>query len=73
MSERTLPPSTISIGRPPGAMSSFFTMVDGFVDYYGVSEPCFREYLATLGLRDSQGIDKGAYTTLKTEAEKRGF
>lgn len=49
------------------------TMVDGFVDYYGVSEPCFREYLATLGLRDAQGVDKGAFNTLKTEAETRGF
>ena len=43
--------------------------------YYGVSHPAFRDYLATLGLRTYAGAgeDKPAFTALAEEASRRGW
>lgn len=49
------------------------SLVDDFVQYYGVPIPCFREYLATLGVRDNSGQDKGGFQVLQQEATARGF
>jgi hypothetical protein len=37
--------------------------------YYGISNRCFAEFLATLGLRTHLGVDKKAFTQLKMSAE----
>jgi len=49
--------------------------VDQFLDYYGVSDPRFAEYLATLGLRYRQGTgrDKPAMIELRRQALARGW
>jgi hypothetical protein len=43
------------------------------VTYYGLSNPCFAEFLGTLGLRTQDDQDKLAYKQLKIEAERRNF
>ncbi|MFC1975820.1 hypothetical protein ACFLXQ_05440, partial [Chloroflexota bacterium] len=43
--------------------------------YYDSVDPCFVEFLSTLGLRtySGSGTDKEAFRTLKAEAEARGW
>lgn len=41
--------------------------------YYGINNPSFRAYLATLGLRHSDGTDKDAFIQLQQEAAARGW
>ena len=46
----------------------------GFYEgYYGVSNPCFLEYLGTLGLKSAAGEDKPAWDRLVFEAGRRGW
>ena len=47
--------------------------VDAYVDYYGVDDACFRDYLGTLGLREHDGSSKPAWDRLVEEAEARGW
>lgn len=42
-------------------------------EYYGISDPGFLEYLATLGLRYHDGTDKYAWTQLLEETQARGW
>ena len=48
-------------------------VVDNFVTYYSVDDPCFRAYLAELGWRTEDGTEKGARAVFDTEAKARGF
>jgi hypothetical protein len=45
--------------------------VDSMVQYYGVGEPAFRAYLATLGLRHNDGINKPAFERLRDHVQSR--
>ena len=45
----------------------------GYESYYGSSDPCFLDYLATLGLQAADGTDKPAWTRLVEEAAARGW
>lgn len=45
--------------------------IEGMVDYYGVENACFAEFLATLGLRTHTGDDKKSFTQLKQEVDER--
>lgn len=49
--------------------------IAGFIQYYGVAAPGFRDYLATLGLRtrSGSGEDKPAFRVLERQARQRGF
>ena len=47
--------------------------VDFFVDYYGVGDPRFAEYLKTLGLVRENGEPKPAFLELKEQAAARGW
>lgn len=49
--------------------------VTAYLDYYGLNDPGFREYLATLGLRHRSegGRDKPAFRVLRRQATARGF
>lgn len=49
--------------------------VSFYQQYYGVDDPAFLEYLATLGLRTHAGAgrDKEAFVALEKEAARRGF
>ncbi|MBI5530506.1 MAG: hypothetical protein HY918_03320 [Candidatus Doudnabacteria bacterium] len=49
--------------------------VDGFAQYYQLSDAKFKEYLRSLGLRTypGSGTDKLGFTALKTEAKARGW
>ncbi len=51
---------------PPEAVATF-------EQYYGLSNPCFLDYLGTLGLKSFQGQAKPAWTALETEAARRGW
>ena len=42
-------------------------------EYYGISNPKFSDYLATLGLKHNDGEPKIAWTALEEEAAKRGW
>lgn len=44
-----------------------------YEQYYGVSDTCFLEYLATLGLKTADGADKPAWLRLMAEASARGW
>ena len=44
-----------------------------FENYYGYSDPAFKEYLATLGLKTSSGKPKYAWKQIKTETEYRNW
>lgn len=44
-----------------------------FEDYYGISNPAFLEYLATLGLRYYDGTDKYAWIQFLEETGARGW
>ncbi len=44
-----------------------------YESYYGLSERCFLDYLATLGLQSADGTDKPAWTRLVYEAAARGW
>ncbi|MGI9626912.1 MAG: hypothetical protein ACR2QM_08765 [Longimicrobiales bacterium] len=44
-----------------------------YESYYGLSDACFLDYLATLGLKDAQGVDKPAWVALTEEAAARGW
>jgi len=44
-----------------------------FLRYYGVGNPAFREYLATLGLRTNTNHDKAAWTALQHATKLRGW
>jgi len=47
--------------------------IDTFEQYYGLSDPCFLDYLGTLGLKTFQAQTKPAWTRLETEASRRGW
>jgi len=47
--------------------------LDTYEHYYGLSDPCFLDYLATLGLKGPNGETKPAWTALADEAGKRGW
>ncbi len=49
--------------------------VDEMTRYYGFAAPAFRDFLATLGLREraGEGHDKLAFTALVAAARSRGF
>ncbi len=47
--------------------------VDEWELYYGVSDPAFLAYLATLGLRHNDGSEKPAFAQLKQETANRGW
>jgi hypothetical protein len=49
--------------------------VQGYGDYYGLDDPGFLEYLATLGLRTfaGHGENKAAFGALLEEASRRGW
>ena len=47
------------------------SQVDAMVQYYGVQQPAFREYLSTLGLRTADGIDKPAYNRVRENVSSR--
>ncbi len=47
--------------------------LDTYEQYYGLSNPCFLEYLGRLGLKSANGDDKPAWTALTEEAESRGW
>jgi hypothetical protein len=48
-------------------------VIDEMISYYGISDRCFVEFLATLGLRTQFDLDKMAFTQLKLEASQRGW
>ncbi len=45
--------------------------VSNFSSYYGVSDPCFSEYLATLGLKRLDGSSKPAFNEIARQAGAR--
>jgi len=47
--------------------------LQGFIDYYGLSDPGFVEFLATLGLRNYDGTDKYAWQQVLAETAPRGW
>ncbi len=47
--------------------------VTALVNYYGISQICFAEYLATLGLHDYNAIAKPAWGALVSATATRGF
>jgi hypothetical protein len=47
--------------------------VQQFAEYYGIWDPKFLEFLATLGLRTYDGQDKPAFEALQTAARARGW
>ncbi|MBM3138258.1 MAG: hypothetical protein FJZ98_08740 [Chloroflexi bacterium] len=47
--------------------------VKQYADYYNLNDPGFLSYLATLGLRTSDGQDKPAFQQWKIEAKVRGW
>jgi hypothetical protein len=47
--------------------------VEGWRIYYGVDDPTFLAYLATLGIRSQTGAPKPAWTMLGADAHARGF
>ena len=47
--------------------------VQQFAAYYGIWNPKFLEFLATLGMRTHDGQDKPAFNALQTAAEARGW
>ncbi len=47
--------------------------LDEMEEYYGISDPGFLEYLATLGLRHHDGTDKYAWPQLLEETRARGW
>lgn len=51
------------------------TSVDEMTRYYGLAAPAFRDFLATLGLREraGEGRDKPAFAALVAAAKARGF
>ena len=44
-----------------------------FVEYYGLDDPAFAEYLGTLGVRTHGGNDKPAFRELRAQAAVRGW
>ncbi|MDE2345911.1 MAG: hypothetical protein KGL13_05535, partial [Gammaproteobacteria bacterium] len=59
---------------------SFFTLTDfspqtvsQLESYYGLSSPCFGQYLGTLGLMTYSAQQKQAYMELNTDAHVRGW
>jgi len=47
--------------------------LDRYESYYGISDGCFLDYLATLGLKSPTGAPKPAWERLATEAADRGW
>lgn len=47
--------------------------VTSLTEYYAVKSPAFASYLATLGLKTHEGIDKQAFRRLKECAKSRGW
>ncbi|MEM0963020.1 MAG: hypothetical protein AAGK21_10865 [Bacteroidota bacterium] len=47
--------------------------LDGFEAYYGISDPAFIGYLASLGLRTSGGDEKAAFSAFEAAASSRGW
>lgn len=48
-------------------------VLQGFIEYYGSSDPAFVEFLATLGLRQYDGTDKYAWLQVLAETAPRGW
>lgn len=48
-------------------------ILDFYETYYGLSNSCFLDFLATLGLKHSDGGDKPAWRALVEEAGRRGW
>lgn len=48
-------------------------VLDELEEYYGISDPAFLEYLATLGLRNYNDTDKYAWVQLLVETSARGW
>jgi hypothetical protein len=48
-------------------------VVEELGDYYGLHDEKFLAYLATLGLRTFEGVDKEAFKVLKLETQQRGW
>jgi len=63
--------------RPDSDFGRSFAGRDGALDTfeqcYGLSDPGFLEYLATLGLKSHEGQAKPAWTALVSEAAARGW
>ena len=49
------------------------SQVDMYAEYFGISDPRFKEYLKTLGLRYSNGSEKAAFSELVMQADARGW
>ena len=49
------------------------TAVTEMTEYYGLAEPGFVSFLATLGLRTNNGEEKPAFTQFASETMERGF
>jgi hypothetical protein len=47
--------------------------VEGWTDYYGLDDPRFAAFLATLGLRADDGRAKPALEVLAAESHARGW
>lgn len=47
--------------------------LDVWEEYYGLKDPNFREFLATLGLRGPNGLEKAGFERLRSEAWSRGW
>ena len=47
--------------------------LDTYEQYYGLSDACFLDYLATLGLKTADGVSKAAWFVLENEAASRGW
>jgi exo-beta-1,3-glucanase (GH17 family) len=47
--------------------------VEMMTSYYGVANPGFKSFLATLGLKEFAGKDKQAFLTVKQHARARGW
>jgi hypothetical protein len=47
--------------------------VDYYAEFFGISDPRFKEYLKTLGLRYSNGTEKAAFSELFMQADARGW
>ena len=47
--------------------------VDWYAEFFGISDPRFKEYIKTLGLRYSSGAEKTAFGELLMQADARGW
>jgi hypothetical protein len=47
--------------------------VDWYAEFFGISDPRFKEYIKTLGLRYFNGAEKTAFKELAAQADARGW